>query len=220
MNPFQFVTSLASRIRTLGANIKEQTKVLDIYSSKNGITKIRTLTKEYYAKHVVIAAGSWSPYLLNNFSLNLPIIPAKGYSVTFEKPTGALTIPAILGEVKVGVNPMGSMMRLAGTLELTGFDFSENPRRVNAMVKSANDYIISVKTIQNISKNHWSGLRPVAPDGLPVIGSYEKHPNIIVATGHAMMGMTLGPITGKIVSEMVCNQPLSADVISISPNRF
>ena len=204
----------------MGTTISEGTEVVGIETSGTGAVTVRTSAADYQAEHVVLAAGSWSPDLVRGLALNLPVQPAKGYSVTFERPRNALARPAILGEAKVGVNPVGPVMRLAGTLELSGLDLTIDSRRVNALVRAAEDYLVRDGDDDFAVENAWCGLRPVAPDGVPIIGSAKAYPNLTVATGHAMMGMTLGPITGKVVAELVCERAPSVDVSAVSPSRF
>ena len=219
LNPSEFVNGLASRVREMGATIQEGVEVVGIDSSGTNELTVRTSTGDYQPEQLVLAAGSWSPGVAAGLRLNLPVQPAKGYSVTFNRPANSPERPMILGEAKVGVNPMGPLMRLAGTLELSGLDLSINPRRVNALVRAVGDYLISDGEGLE-AENAWCGLRPVTPDGIPMIGPTERHPNLIVAAGHAMLGMTLGPITGKLVAELACDQTPTADPVPVSPSRF
>ena len=126
----------------------------------------------------------------------------------------------VLAEAKVGVTPMMDTLRFAGTLELAGFDESVNQRRVDSILKADPRYLpeLEVSTLETVEV--WRGLRPCTPDGLPVIGIPESVSNLIVATGHAMLGMTLGPGTGKLVADLACNRKPLLDPIPYSPARF
>ena len=219
LNPSEFVFGLASRVREMGATIQEGTEVVEIDTSSTKTITVSTTTLDYQADHVVLAAGSWSPGLVRDLRPNLPIQPAKGYSVNFKRPTNLPKQPMILSEAKVSINPMGSMMRIAGTLELSGLDLTINPRRVNAIARAADDYLIREEG-DLPPEDAWSGLRPVTPDGIPVIGHAESRSNLIVASGHAMLGMTLGPVTGKLVAELASEQTPTVDLAPLSLARF
>ena len=123
--------------------------------------------------------------------LALAVQPGKGYSVTYARPPAGPRLPLLLGEVRVAVTPMGDTLRFGGTMELAGLDLSVNRRRVAAIVRGAARYLHDVDRfrVQEI----WRGLRPVTPDGLPLLGRSSRVENLVVATGHAMVGMLAGP---------------------------
>jgi D-amino-acid dehydrogenase len=127
-------------------------------------------------------------------------------------------IPLSFGEARVVVNPLGDSLRLAGTLELAGMDFSINSRRVDAMRKASSGYLSGLDQAKVIEI--WRGLRPCTPDGLPIIGRSQGFENLVVAAGHAMLGMSLGPITGKVVSQLVNQEKLGVDVFPLRMERF
>jgi D-amino-acid dehydrogenase len=219
LNPSKFVHALAERVREKGATIVEQTEVTRIECHGNRIERIRTPHGDYRPQQVVLAAGSWSSSLAGDLPFTLPVQPAKGYSVTFENPGVKLAYPLIMAEARAGVNPMGSMIRVAGTLEMTGIDLTINMRRVKTVVGSVGEYIEGIDE-ERALQNPWSGMRPCTPDGLPVIGVPSAVSNLIVATGHAMLGMTLGPGTGKLVADLACEREPSLDPVPYSPARF
>ena len=218
LSPAEFVNGLAARVRSLGVAVHEGAEVVGFEARNGAIGTVRTTRGDYHPAQVVLAAGSWSPGLVRGLRLNLPVQPAKGYSVTFRREGPPLKYPLILGEARVGVNPMGSMMRLAGTLEMAGLDLSISERRVRAIVRGAARYLEGGDSFA--TENAWAGLRPVTPDGVPAIGRVDSYRNLIIATGHATLGMTLGPITGKLVSEIACDQLPSVDMAPVSPARF
>ena len=127
-------------------------------------------------------------------------------------------IPLSLGEAHVVVNPLGNSLRLAGTLELAGMNLSINARRVGAIQKTSREYLPGLQDAKIIEI--WRGLRPCTPDGLPIIGRSHAFDNLIVAAGHAMLGMSLGPITGRLVSQLVNAEKTDVDVIPFRVERF
>ncbi len=124
----------------------------------------------------------------------------------------------MLSEAKVAITPMGPLLRFAGTLELAGLDFSINQRRVQAILRTVREYLFETEALELVEI--WRGLRPCTPDGLPIIGRSKSFENLIIATGHGMLGVSLGPITGKLASQLVSNRTPDVDLAGLSPDRF
>ena len=218
INPHRFVTGLAEKAQSLGAQIWTKTEVKGFESSQGKIAKIFTTRGDITPTQVILATGSWSPDVARDLKLRIPIQAAKGYSITLENPSVAPKIPLSFGEARVVVNPLGNSLRLAGTLELAGMDFSINSRRVDAMRKASSGYLAGLDTAKVIEI--WRGLRPCTPDGLPIISRSREFDNLIIAAGHAMLGMSLGPITGKLVSQLVNGEKTEVDVFPFRMERF
>jgi len=218
INPHRFVTGLAKKAEDLGAQVWTKTEVMGFESSRGKITGIRTTRGDLAPQQVVLATGSWSPEVARELKLRIPIQAAKGYSITLENPPVVPKIPLSFGEALVVVNPLGDSLRLAGTLELAGMDFSISLRRVDAMRKASSGYISGLDDAKVIEI--WRGLRPCTPDGLPIISRSSDFENLIVAAGHAMLGMSLGPITGKLVSQLVNGEKTEVDVTPFRMERF
>jgi D-amino-acid dehydrogenase len=216
--PDAFVTGLAHVAEKLGVQVRRSTEVIGLRIAGGRIVAVETTRGDLEADEIVLAAGSWSPDLVRPLGLRLPVQPAKGYSVTYRRPPAGPRIPLLLGEAKMAVTPMGDTLRFAGTLELAGLDLSINRRRVDALVRSARDYLAGADPLEVLEI--WRGLRPCTPDGLPILGRPAGLQNLLVATGHAMIGMSLGPVTGKLVAQLVLGEPPSIDVVALSPDRF
>jgi D-amino-acid dehydrogenase len=195
-----------------------RTEVLGFVTAGRRIRGVETTRGDFEADEVVLATGAWSPGLLAALRLRLPIQAAKGYSVTCRRPAGAPRRPLLLGEARVAVTPMGETLRLAGTLELAGLDLSIDRRRVEAVRQSAGRYLALGE--EPIVTEVWRGLRPCTPDGLPALGRPRRLDNLIVATGHAMLGVSLGPITGRLVAQLACGQAPALDLTPLDPDRF
>ncbi len=167
---------------------------------------------------VVVAAGAWSAALLRSAGLRLPVLPAKGYSVTLTaRPTPAG--PVMLSEARVAVTPLGgpdgARLRLAGTLELGVWEGGVNPRRVEAIRRAAERYL----QVDSQGGEVWAGLRPCTPDGLPVVGRPSGLDNLVLATGHGTLGISLAPVTGELVASVVAGEE-PQDLGLLSPDRF
>jgi D-amino-acid dehydrogenase len=218
IDPYRFVTGLAGQARSLGVDTCTRTEVIGFEASNGRIALIRTTRGDIQAREVVLAAGSWSPEIARALDLHIPIQPAKGYSLTLENPDPSPRLPLLLGEAHVVVNPLGNALCVAGTLELAGMDFSINMRRVEAMRKGSSAYLPGLAEAQVLEI--WRGLRPCTPDGLPIIGRSDAFANLVVAAGHAMLGMSLGPVTGSLVAQLICEEKTEIDVFPLRIARF
>ncbi len=217
LDPAAFVASLAEQARQKGVNILTHTEVTELKTSGRRIISVRTNKGDWEADTVVLAAGAWSPSLTRPLDIKLPIQPAKGYSITIQNPDQTPSLPLMLSEVRVAVTPLNGRLRFGGTLELAGLDLSVNQRRVNAIRTGASQYLPRIKGER---EEIWRGLRPCTPDGLPVIGRPSNLDNLFIASGHGILGISLGPITGKIIAQMVCSETLDYDMKLLSPDRF
>jgi D-amino-acid dehydrogenase len=218
IDPLRFVRGLAETAKKLGVEILTETEVLGFEAENGRVVSIKTTPGDLHPQKVILAAGSWSPEIARALKLKIPIQAAKGYSITFEKPRISPKIPLLFGEASVVVNPLGNVLRVAGTLELAGMDFSINMRRVEAIRKAANQYLPGLAQARVIEI--WRGLRPCTPDGLPIISCSDSFDNLFIAAGHAMLGMSLGPITGKLVSQLVTDEKTDIDVSPLRMERF
>ncbi len=144
----------------------------------------------------------------------------KGYSLTVETPPVHPQICAILSEARVAMTPMGSAVRFGGTMELTNADEGLNPARIRGIVKSVTRYYPDVAPEHLQAARIRSGLRPCSPDGLPYVGRFRRFSNLSCATGHAMMGVSLAPITGKLIAQLLSGEPLSCPIDALSPDRY
>ncbi|MBI1845836.1 MAG: FAD-dependent oxidoreductase, partial [Candidatus Rokubacteria bacterium] len=216
--PDRFVRGLAGVAEKAGVTIRPATEALDFTARGRRIQAVETTRGSLACDEVVLAAGSWSPALARRLGLRLPVQAAKGYSVTYRRPPGAPRMPMTLAETRVAVTPMGDMLRLAGTLELAGLDLAVSPRRVEAVKRSIAGYLTPFEGLELLEV--WRGLRPCTPDGLPAIGRPKAFDNLVLATGHAMLGVSLGPITGKLVSQLIAGGRADVDLAPLSPDRF
>ena len=220
LNPSLFLQSVGTYLARRGVDIHTGTEVVGFEHSGKKITGLKTSRGEFRADEVILAAGSWSPQIIRLLKLSLPIQPAKGYSVTVQRPARKLLIPSILTEAKVAITPIGDSLRFAGTLELAGLDLSVNMRRVNAILRAVPNYIPNIAPGTVERGEVWAGLRPCSPDGLPYIGRLKAFDNLIAATGHAMLGISLAPITGKLISDLVLSKTPSIDLSALRVDRF
>ena len=218
--PEQFVEAMKSHLVKQGVEIKEGTEVVGIERNGATVTGVNTSKGILRGDEFVLSGGSWSPGLAKSLGKNLPLQPGKGYSVNILKPERMFRTPLILTEARVAITPMDDFIRFAGTMELAGLDLSINRRRVEAILKAVPRYLSGFQPTTLTRSEPWAGLRPCTPDGLPYIGRFRTIQNLVVATGHAMMGVSLAPITGKLVSELILTNSPSMDIRSLGVERF
>lgn len=218
MSPNEYMQKIKIFLKALGVEIKKNEEVLDITVSDKSSVAVTTANQKIYADRVVLAAGSWSSKLSKKIGVQLPLEAGKGYRINVERDTG-ISMPAILMESKIAVTPMKGFTRFAGTMEFSGINTKIRKERVEAIANGATRYYPDLTISEKEKSEVQCGLRPVSPDGLPYIGASKKNPNIIFATGHAMMGWSLGPATGKLVSELVSEKKPSIDVTAFQPER-
>jgi len=218
--PSRFMSFLGERLAEAGVESRYETKVTGWIRRGGGIGAVRTDAGEIKADEFVIAGGSWSPALVRDLGLSLPLQPGKGYSLTIEKPKAKPRRGLILSEAHVAITPMDDVLRIGGTMEIAGFDERVNPARVRGIIKSATAYLPDYDPKELSTIEPWYGLRPLSPDGLPYIGRFGKYENLWAATGHAMLGLSLGPITGKLVAELLSGSTPSLPTVMLSPDRY
>ena len=182
---------------------------------------------------VVLAAGSWSPQLAKMAGEYLPLMPGKGYSMTVDTPQQKLRIPCILLEAKVALTPWAGRLRIGSTMEIGPINDRILFPRVQGILEAvpkflpgyADDPVFReladlTQLREKLREKVWFGFRPVSADGMPYIGRARKTDNLLIATGHAMLGLSMGAGTGKLVSEMAAGKPTSIPVEAFDPKRY
>lgn len=216
--PTEFMPKMVKYLKGVGVELKTNEEVLEIATSAGLVTEIKTSKAFYNADEIVLAAGSWSGKISKQLAIKLPLQAGKGYSINVKRPTG-ISIPAVLMEAKAAVTPMQGFTRFAGTMEFSGINDIIRKERVEAIANAAKSYYPEIEISQKDKSNATSGLRPVSPDGLPYIGRSKSYSNLVFATGHAMMGWSLGPATGKLVSEIIDGKNTAMDIKPFTPDR-
>ena len=217
----RFVAELTRALTKHGATFCWSTDVTDWRTDGKRVHAVQTSRGELTADEFVLAGGAWSGWAARDLGLFLPVQAGKGYSVTLPTAPQRPSICAILTEARVAVTPMdGALLRFAGTMEIGGLDTAINRRRVKGMLKSIPRYFPEFQPGDFAALPVWAGLRPCSPDGLPYIGRPRLYANLVIATGHAMMGVSLAPITGKLVAEIVSDQSPSIETELLRPDRY
>lgn len=217
--PYQLMQQLLAYLQ---ANHVKLIKNMEVtrFETKNGkIISAYAGETSFHADQFVLATGSWSPALAKLLGLNISLMPGKGYSFMVDEPENRMTIPALLCEARVAITPMNGQLRYGGTMELDKINKRINMNRVKGIVESVPKYFKDLQPSIPSEKDIWFGFRPSSPDGLPYIARSKKLNNLIVATGHGMMGLSLGPATGLLVSQLISGKKTELDIEPFSLNR-
>jgi D-amino-acid dehydrogenase len=213
----RFVEAVAAAAKAEGAEIRTCIEVRRLRRLNGGVA-LETSEGELRPSTAVLAAGAWTRQLARSAGVYLPLEGGKGYHVDLEASASDPRIPVWLQESWAIATPLPGRLRLAGTLELAGLDLTIDRVRAEAVRRGGERGLRGLEGRRVI--NVWAGLRPCTPDGLPVIGPPEGAPGIVLATGHAMKGLSLAPVTARLVGELVAGEPPSHDLSPFRPDRF
>jgi D-amino-acid dehydrogenase len=222
LNPYQFVTELALRAEGHGVEFLTDTEAVSVRIADGRVQGVLTRSGEFLESNaVILACGAYSARLVRQLGLPFPLQAAKGYHRDCEPGIGKpplLQSACVLGERMVFCTPMDGFVRFAGTLEFSGVNDRIRRPRLEKLSSAARLYLNSMEDA--VIRSEWCGLRPCLFDGLPAVGPIRHYPGLFMATGHAMMGLTLGPVTGKLMAEYVLDGSPSLDIAALDPNRF
>jgi D-amino-acid dehydrogenase len=190
------------------------------FEKKNGtVQAVLTDKGKIEAEKVLLCGGSWSGELASLLGFSLPMMGGKGYSfIQNNKPE--IMQATILTESKVAVSPYGNQIRFGGTMEIAGTNQSININRVKGIFESINRYYPEFEAKFPQENEIWKGLRPCSPDGLPYIGFAPGYSNVLVGSGHSMMGISLAPGTGKVLAELHQQKDSSMEIKGFEVGRF
>lgn len=206
---------------TKGITIYRNTEITKIVHESGRIASVSSKDKEFKGDAYVVAGGAWSPGIARLAGLKVPLMPGKGYSFMVpQDESKRMTIPSILCEARVAITPMNGSIRYGGTMEVGKINSQINLNRVQGIVESVPKYFPNFKPEMPQQKDIWFGFRPVSPDGMPYIGLSGKYQNLAVATGHAMIGLSLGPATGQIISQVLNGQSPEMNITPFAVDRF
>ncbi len=220
LQPARYVATLEQGIGAAGGEIIFDAEVTGWRREGARLAAVQTTCGEIGGDEFVLAGGAWSPALTRGLGLRLPMQAGKGYSVTLPLPIELPQICSILTEARVAVTPMGGALRVGGTMEIAGLDERVSQRRVEGILRALPQYYPRFRREHFDGIIPWSGLRPCSPDGLPYLGRTRAAENLIIATGHAMMGLSLAPITGELAGQLHDREPPRFDLRLLDPDRF
>lgn len=220
LSPRRLVPVLTTLLKEMGVQFVWNASIYGWRTGAGRIAGISTTMGDLVGDEYVLTGGSWSPAMVAGLGLRLPMQAGKGYSLTIGKPRFRLTKPLILTERRVAVTPMGATLRFGGTMEISGHSDNVRPERVGQIIAGAQAFFPEITAADFAGIKPWFGYRPVSPDGMPYLGRLGRYANLATASGHAMLGLTLAPVSGRLIAEILSGRRPSVDLTLLNPNRY
>jgi D-amino-acid dehydrogenase len=218
LRPDKLLSAWQQVLLKMGVAIEENCRLEELVAESRQIRHAETTGGIYTAHEYVLATGAWTPQLTDRLKLNLPVEPGKGYSLTMTRPAVCPAIPCYFSEPSVVATPWKGGFRLGGTMEFSGFNSDILARRVQNLITGANEYLKA--PVGEPVMEEWVGMRPMVYDDLPIIDRAPNHPNLVVATGHGMQGISMATGTGKLVMEIITGRRPHIDPTAFGIQRF
>jgi len=219
LHPGDLMQTIHDHLQQSGVKFQLETSITGFEKQGRKVTKVLTDKGDFTGDEIVLATGSWLPVTSRDLGIDLLLQAGKGYSMTFDAVEKNLHYPAILVDDRVAMTPMGADLRMGGTMEISGIGSPMLMKRVQAIFKAAKNYYPDLPVTFPAQDKIWYGLRPLSPDGLPYIGRHSTYDNIVLAGGHAMLGLSLAAATGKLVEEIVGGVETSIDISAFNVER-
>lgn len=219
LHPGDLMQTLHDHLQQSGVQFQLETTITGFEKQGRKVTKVLTDKGDFTGDEIILATGSWLPATSRDLGIDLLLQAGKGYSMTFDAVEKNLHYPAILVDDRVAMTPMGADLRMGGTMEISGIGSPMLMKRVQSIFKAAKNYYPDLPVEFPAQDKIWSGLRPLSPDGLPYIGRHSTYDNIVMAGGHAMLGLSLAAATGKLVEEIVGGLETSIDISAFNVER-
>lgn len=218
LRPDRLVDGLTRRVRECGAVIETDTRVEGFTCADNRITGVRTSRGDFSGERIVFALGAWSPQVAGQLQMRLPMQPGKGYSITTSRPDPCPRTALVLREAGVCVTAWESGFRLGSTMEFSGYDTTLNRTRLDALRRGAQAYLHTPFGDQ--LHEEWWGWRPMCVDEVPLIGPSMRWSNLLLATGHGMLGVSMSAATGELIASQITGARTMIDPAPYAPARF
>ena len=216
LDNFRLVRALAEDVVRNGGRIVTD-EIADFEIGASGPTAAIGKNGRYTFDAVVVTAGAWSRVLSAKLGENVPLETERGYHVTLPNAQKRPRIPIYSGDHSFVATPLDVGLRFAGTVELGGLELPPNPQRNEVLIKHGRRMF---GELDESSRSDWMGFRPSMPDSKPVIDRGRKFNNTYFAFGHGHVGLTLGPITGKLIADLVNDRTPGVDLKPFAVDRF
>jgi D-amino-acid dehydrogenase len=216
----RFCVALADKAREQGVEFRFGTPVTSLEMHAGHVAAVVTAQRRLVADRYIVAAGSYSTPLLRSTGIRLPARPAKGYSITFEPRADNLPLntPLVDDELHAVLVPLDGTIRIAGTAEFAGYDLTLPPTRIQNLLTLAQQLLPNAQ-LDPTTARPWCGLRPMSPDGTPIIGP-TPIANLYINTGHGHLGWTMAAGSAQLLTDLICHNTPSIDPIPSALNRF
>lgn len=220
LDPAAFRQALRRKLEAMGATFHWETPVRVLERSPDRLEAVLSDHGSWKADAFVLAGGIQTTSLARHLGLRLPMQPGKGYSLTLQQPAALPKLCSLLMEARVAVTPMGRRLRVGGTMEIGGHEGTIHPAKLRGITQSLKQYYPQFQDTDFNEEPVWTGLRPCTPDGLPYLGPCPGLANTCIATGHAMLGLSLAPISGWCVQQHLCGHPVPMDSPLLAAGRY
>lgn len=220
LHPGDLMQTIYQYLQSNGVQFQLNTTIEGFEKEGRKVSKVITDKGDFTADEFLLATGSWLPIVTKHLGIELLLQAGKGYSMTFENVEKNLHQPAILVDDRVAMTPMGTDLRMGGTMEISGLQSPMLIKRVQAIFKAAKNYYPNLPVSFPSSEKIWWGWRPLSPDGLPYIGRHSAFDNLVLSGGHAMLGLSLAAATGKLVEEIIGGKKTSMDIAAFNVERY
>ena len=218
LRPDRLVDGLARRVRECGGTIEAGAAIEDFGCSDERIDAVRTSRGVFSGERIVMALGAWTPQVAAKLDLKVPIQPGKGYSLTMSRPDPCPRRALVLHEPSVCVTAWDSGYRLGSTMEFSGYDETLNRTRLDALRRGAAAYLRA--PLGGELREEWWGWRPMCVDEIPLIGPVRRWKNLMLATGHGMLGVSMSAATAELIASLIAGEPPVLDALAYAPTRF
>jgi len=198
--PSSLIDGLGAALRARGTEILEEARVTGLERRGSAVTRVRTTAGDLEPDAVVLAAGAWTPLLARPAGMRLPVQAGKGYSLSV-RPTVVPRHALLLAEPHVGCSPFGERLRIAGTMEFSGINTRLDHRRIASILDGARGMLAPLEP--EPPRELWTGMRPIAPDGLPIVDRAPGLANAYLATAYSMLGMTLAAPAAEALTQLI-----------------
>lgn len=218
VRPEQLNDAALKWLRENEVTLMPETEVFGFQHQGGKVVGVETTRGVIEVDEVLLATGAEVGQLAKNLGVRVPMQAGKGYSITVDNPTLKLRGPMYMFEDRIAVSPFENSLRIAGTMELSGVNNRFDRQRSNAIRTGAHRYLQNWE--EGTAVREWVGMRPMLPDGLPAIGKLPRFTNAYVASGHAMLGTTLGPTTAAVIAELMVDGKTGSNIKPFDPGRF
>lgn len=218
LRPDRLMASWKALLQQRGVTIHEGCAFRAFVRRDGRAVAVQTSHGEMAAEAFVVATGAFTPLLEAELGQRIPIQPGKGYSLTMPRPSLCPRVPLLLPEHRVAVTPFESGYRLGSIMEFAGYDDSIHPKRLALLRDGARHYLREPEA--EPIQEQWFGWRPMTWDSLPIIDRLPTLPNVLIAAGHNMLGLSMAPATGKLAAELLSEKPPHLDPQPYSLRRF
>ncbi len=220
VDPTRLIDELCDHLLGQGVEIEFNTRVEELVIENGKATALKTNRGSFDADRFLVCTGAWAPELWNKLGSRILMQPAKGYSLEIPNRGQVRSSSLIFSEKKVVLTPMGDRIRIAGTLELGGFDDKIRRNRVKGILSGMREFAPDLYNEKLEEEDVWYGYRPTSPDGLPYIGQHDKIPNLFINAGHAMLGLALGAASGEMIAGIINGDDPELSSPVVDPLRF